>query len=516
MRTLGFWAKAVLVAAIAGAAVAIDVVPSGGLWWGGLAGAMIGMVLITRWASWLNLTGLAAILASGAMVVVLFHDPGLLGWSLFWGALSIAVLSPRVAQFDAALRWLDRLVRHALSGPIAVPTDLRRVIRVIRRRPHAGTRPLLALLAMPLLGTAVFAGLFALANPLIADTLARVRLPSLDRTISWTIVVLLLWPTVRPRAWVTSGNEWPWARVRLGQASLPSVLLALGLFNLVFAVQNTLDLIFLWSGVPLPAGITLAEYAHRGAYPLIATALLAGGFVLTMLRSGTPTAARPLARGLVVVWVAQNVLLVASSGLRTIDYVRALGLTEWRLAALAWMALVALGLVLIVLRLVAGFSGRWLINANALAALVVLTVGSVVDLRATSTTYNVAHARQAGGDGAPLDLCYLSSSGNSAVLPLIALEARPLSPQLRRQVVRLRADAVRALRKDQADWRSWTWRGARRLVAVEATLAPNAPIPAPLLPEQWSTCEGTVEAPDPPPAIEPVTAPAPTPASAPD
>lgn len=498
VRTFGFWIKAVLVAAIAGVVASTDVLPSGGVWWGVLAGALIGLVLITRWASWLNRTGLAAILVSGAMAVVLFHDPGLLGWSLFWGALSVAVLSPRVAGFDDALSWVGRLVRHTLSGHIAVPADLRRLIRVAGRRPHSGARPLMRLLAMPLIGTAVFVGLFALANPLIADTLAAVRLPGVDRAVGWALVVLCLWPTVRPRAWVTAGEEWAWAGKRVGEASLPSVLLALGLFNLVFAVQNGLDLAFLWSGAPLPAGVTLADYAHRGAYPLIATALLAGGFVLTMLRPGTPTAASPLARWLVVGWVAQNVLLVASSALRTVDYVTALGLTEWRLAALAWMALVALGLVLIVVRLVAGYSGRWLINASALAALAVLMVGSVVDLSAAAATYNVAHASEAGGDGAPLDLCYLTWSGDSSVLPLIVLEARPLSSALRQQVVRLRADAVSSLRQDQADWRGWTWRGARRLAKAEARLGPAPAAPAALKPGQWVTCEGTVEQPDPP------------------
>ena len=65
------------------------------------------------------------------------------------------------------------------------------------------------------------------------------------------------------------------------------------LFQAVFALQNGLDLAFLWSGAPLPDGMTLAEYAHRGAYPLIATALLAGLFVLVTLRPGAPTRRNP-------------------------------------------------------------------------------------------------------------------------------------------------------------------------------------------------------------------------------
>ncbi len=112
------------------------------------------------------------------------------------------------------------------------------------------------------------------------------------------------------------------------------MIAALFLFNVLFAVENGLDLAFLWSGAPLPAGVTLADYAHRGAYLLVLTALLAGGFSLLLLREGSPTASRPLIRWLVGAWVAQNVLLSASSLLRTVDYVEAYSLTQLRLAAL--------------------------------------------------------------------------------------------------------------------------------------------------------------------------------------
>ena len=37
--------------------------------------------------------------------------------------------------------------------------------------------------------------------------------------------------------------------------------------------------------------MTYAAYAHRGAYPLIVTALIAAGFVLAALRPGSATSA---------------------------------------------------------------------------------------------------------------------------------------------------------------------------------------------------------------------------------
>src|SRR3990167_2584670 len=102
-----------------------------------------------------------------------------------------------------------------------------------------------------------------------------------------------------------------------------SIAASLVLFNLIFALQNGLDLAYLWGGAGLPPGVTFAEYAHRGAYPLIATALLAGLFVLVFLRPGSATAANRPVRILVTVWVAQNLFLVASTALRTIDYLQA-------------------------------------------------------------------------------------------------------------------------------------------------------------------------------------------------
>ena len=70
-----------------------------------------------------------------------------------------------------------------------------------------------------------------------------------------------------------------------------AILRSLIVFNLMFAVQTMLDAAYLWGGVALPDGMSYASYAHRGAYPLIVTALLAAGFVLVAMRPGSATSA---------------------------------------------------------------------------------------------------------------------------------------------------------------------------------------------------------------------------------
>lgn len=426
--------------------------------------------------------------------VSLFDDPGLLAWTMFWCALSMAALLPRTAGFDDAWRWMVRLVLQALTGLAAPFRDLRIIRRCRAGRSNGGARLTAGVLAMPLIGTAIFIALFASANPLIADALARIRLPSIWRVLIWTFVAICLWPVFRPHRWVVRLTAaMPDAELRLPGTSLPSVVIALALFNLVFAVQNLLDVTFLWSGAPLPDGMSMTEYVHRGAYPLIATTLLAGFLALAMLKPGSASAASPVARGLVSLWVAQNLVLVASSALRTIDYIQASMLTSWRIAALAWMALVALGLVLICWRILRGLSARWLINTNASAALLVLTVGAFVDLQAIAADWNVQAPQPQR-----IDLCYLQRMGDPALLPLIVLERRPLDPVTRDRVRFVREQLFTDLEARQSGWTDWTPHGARRLARARALLGPTPPQPA-AQGQGWRGCGGAINR---PPAVE--------------
>ena len=165
-------------------------------------------------------------------------------------------------------------------------------------------------------------------------------------------------------------------------------------------------------------------------------------------------------------------------------------LTAWRIAAIAWMGLVALGLVLICWRILKGRSARWLINWNALAALLLLSVGSFIDLGAIAAAWNTR--RQAP---AKIDLCYLGQVGDGALLPLIALERRPMDGATRDRVryVRDRISSELAARQDS--WTGWTPRGARRLAQAKAMLGPEPGRPLPLDPQAWRDCEGFIEHP---------------------
>lgn len=479
-------------------------------WVGGGLGSNLGVFALAWTVAALLLTPAAwrdrgSWIAGGAALLlglILADRPGLLAFTLFWSALAIAVLLPRFAGFDHAGRWALRLVLHAVTSVVGPWLDLLRLRRRVGGR--ARLQGLLPLLALPLLGGALFLALFASANPLIGDALARFGTPRLDafaivRAVFWIVLLTTVWAALRPRRLqIATTAQTSETILELPGVSTGSVTLALLTFNLLFALQNGLDLAFLWSGAPLPARVSLAEYAHRGAYPLIATALLAGLFVLIALQPGSATASVPAIRRLVVLWIAQNVFLVASSILRTLDYIEVYSLTRLRIAALIWMALVAVGLVLILWRMLSGKSPAWLINANAAAALIVLVGCSAVDLGSVAAAWNVRHAREVGGKGAALDLCYLHRLGPSALVSLVRLEQQGgLTPDF---TARLRWVRHRVLHQtidgQERGW--WIRRNARRLDEVAAMLG-GRKLPAADGPPARD-CDGT---PFPPPDVAP-------------
>ena len=478
-----FWLRIAVGAALVGLADLLFLTHAPGTSLGLFALAVLGGALFSRKDLLRDRRGLGLVLTGGAFALVLADRPGLLAWALFFVSMSLGALSSRVGSNETAWGWTQRLAQHwffALFSPVIA---LFKVSRLRRGRGGMSALTLLGLLVMPVVGGAVFLALFSAANPLISNALANLSLPSLSpqntlRALFWCVVFIGVLGVLRPR-WRKPLLALPEREIGKPSAFLTrTITLSLIVFNAVFALQNGLDLAFLWSGAPLPGDMGLAEYAHRGAYPLIFTALLAGLFVLMALQPGSDTASKPLVRRLVVVWIAQNMILVASSLLRTADYIEAYALTRFRIAAMIWMALVAVGLMLICWRMLAGKSAHWLINANAMAALIVLAVVSVVDLGAVVAGWNVRHAREAGGRGVALDLGYLHTLGAPALVSLVELETTLDDAVLRDRVAAVRQDILLKVRRRQSEWRGWTWRDQRRLDRIDA-LQQNGALSAP-------------------------------------
>ncbi|MBB3351591.1 DUF4173 domain-containing protein [Rhizobium lentis] len=390
------------------------------------------------------------------------------------GLMSVALVSAELMpRRPAALPPV--FLRFALVIPLRLVESIKKYLATPGRRLSlVSVRRGIGLWIMPVVLAAVFVSLFAAANPLIEIALRSidfgVLLQFLDpwRIGFWLMTAIVVWAMLRPRlkrraARPQAGRTFMIVPARNAPFGYASLLRSLVLFNAVFAVQTLLDLVYLWGGADLPDHMSHAEYAHRGAYPLIATALLAAGFVLISMRRGGPGDYSALIRGLVHAWIAQNVLLCLSSILRLGLYVEAYSLTELRVAAGLWMGLVAIGLMLILLRILLNRSNQWLIAANLASLATVLYISAFIDFPAFIARFNVYHSQEISQEGPPLDLAYLSSLGPS-VIPTLDLYLSMLPEHLidrRSEAVTVRYYLARNFGMRRSDWRNWTFRAAR-------------------------------------------------------
>ncbi|KAA1180044.1 DUF4173 domain-containing protein [Rhizobium tropici] len=325
---------------------------------------------------------------------------------------------------------------------------------------------------MPLGFAAGFLALFAMANPLIDKTLRNIDLTFLLQLLNlwhigfWLVVAafvsLLLYPRLAPRR--PHRREMPdiVTGAEDGLFGHGALLRSLLVFNALFAVQTLLDLTYLWGGASLPDGMSHAEYAHRGAYPLMVTAILAAIFVLVAMRRGGPGDRSALLRTLVHLWIAQNILLCLSSIRRLDLYVEIYSLTELRVAAGIWMGLVAIGLFLIFLRILFHRSNEWLIALSSAMLGITLYAAAFTDIPAFIARFNVAHSREISGEGMVLDLNYLAALGPAAIPALDTYLASLPADSEQTMAVRRVRDVLRWQHEGRSlDWRSWTYRSAR-------------------------------------------------------
>ena len=279
--------------------------------------------------------------------------------------------------------------------------------------------------ALPLGLGGLFVLLFVSANPVLdawALSLGNWS-PDLNlnpvRILFWLVIAGFVWPLLRLPA-LRSGllapaRPGPTLRLPVALLNPRSVLRALLTFNLIFALQTGLDLTYLWGGVSLPDGMSYANYAHRGAYPLVVTALLAGGFALIaqpFLRG------KPLMRGLLLLWTAQNVMLVASSILRLDLYIEVYGLTRLRFAALVWMGLVVAGLVLMVWQVGRDKPVQWLFARAGLLGLTTVYLCCFINVAGLVARHNLARG------GQDFDLYYLCNLGPGAAVAIAQAQRR--------------------------------------------------------------------------------------------
>lgn len=275
----------------------------------------------------------------------------------------------------------------------------------------------------------VFVVLLSRADPVFASLFA---LPELDpeRIITHVLVTgAFAWWSAGWMRGALLGASWRAAPpahfpIRLGMAEVST---SLGAVVVLFAIFVALQLRWLFGGAEVvlaTTGLTVAEYARRGFFELVAVTLLVLPLILTTHALAADDAVARRHRHLAFALVTLLAAIIASALLRLRLYMAHFGLTTDRLYAtvlVAWLGVVLVALALTVLR------GR---SRPFAAATVLSGFATLLALNAMNPELVVARVnlgRTPGPTG--IDYAYLARlSGDAAPIVVRALVAEPPSP----------------------------------------------------------------------------------------
>lgn len=370
---------------------------------------------------------------------------------LFCAVAIIGVLAwITTGTYPKLLQTTKTLIEVWFIGPFLLPIEAASDLRASSSRFDA--KAALRATALPLGIGGLFLILFASANPLVEAGLERMTSfylltsEQFSRGMFWIIGACFLWPYLTASSRFTALTHKPTA-ISLpvtGLVNAGSVRTSLILFNVMFAFQTFSDIGVLSGGMTLPEGMSYANYAHRGAYPLLVTALLSGAFAVAIRPLVAQSA---LLRGLMYLWLGQTLFLVLTAAIRLGLYVEAYTLTYLRVAAFIWMGLIFVGIVLIIVQLAQARPTAWLIRGNGIAMAATLYVCCFINFAYLITDYNMANT-------APeqLDLDYLCHLGEQVIPAMMAFgEITDDTACGRGGLPALRFEPI-------ADWQEWGFR----------------------------------------------------------
>ena len=402
-----------------------------------------------------------------SLLVALLHQPGPLVLLMSLGALAGFAMMIRNGVPEDAVALAGNLFKFGFLSCFRGLIDFRRFSRLLQRNSFLTVIRKLGKgvhkWILPVGGSMFFLGLFSFANPILAREINSLSASFENFLLNWHLEPgrWFFWVAVGSAAWALLR-----VRIRSRRRSNPVPPLPMSnqhtsllfrcliLFNGVFAIQTLMDTLYLLGGFHLPQGMTYAEYAHRGSYPLVITALLAAAFVLIAYRPGPASRETKVIRALVLVWLAQNVFLTFTAAWRLHLYTEVYNLTRLRVAAGIWMLLVASGLAWIALRIMAGHCNRWLVNRTIFTTFVVLYMCCFVNFDSRIAWHNVIQSREGGNGNLSLDYDYMLQLGPEALPALRWLQERGRYDRNRDVLSRLQNQ----LDANMLDWRGWSIR----------------------------------------------------------
>lgn len=310
------------------------------------------------------------------------------------------------------LNALHRSAVLALAHLTTVPLALLRAIPFPQHRtPHIAITPrtVLSISIVPF-AYLVFTAMYRASNPHFDQFMAK-SLGYLDRidlalTGSFLLGLLisgfLLLTTRNERllSWATRGSDRliPQAAATAGSGvkkeALIATVLLVGL-NALLLIANVLDIQYVWAGFTFD-GQYLKQFVHEGTYLLLLSILLGAAIVLYYFRGDLNfQRGTRLVKWLSYAWLAQNLVLALSVGMRNYWYIHYYALAYKRIGIAFFLLALCIGLVLVMIKVRRGRTAHYLLRTNAVAVYCIAVVMALFNWDGIIARYNMAQAGRA-------------------------------------------------------------------------------------------------------------------------
>ncbi len=203
-------------------------------------------------------------------------------------------------------------------------------------------------------------------------------------------------------------------------------LLLFILLNLMLVILNIGDVQTLYFNGGLPKNISHSDFVHNGVGIIILSIIIATSLIMYLFRKEFSTVRSNTAlMAFVYLWIVQNIIMLSSTVIRNQIYIHDFNFTYKRIGVYVWLALAAIGLCIMFIKIWQKRSNWYLIRTNVAVWFSVLVISGCFNWDKLITNYNIANK--------PLkdvDFYYLFSLSDANIPELMAVTKKPEFEQI--------------------------------------------------------------------------------------
>jgi len=184
--------------------------------------------------------------------------------------------------------------------------------------------------------------------------------------------------------------------------------------NTLLLFVNIIDISTIWFKFRYSPEFDLKQFVHEGTYLLILSILLSIGIMIFFFRKHLNFYPKnKLLKVVSYIWIAQNLILLASVVIRNMHYIHYFGLAYKRIGVFFFLVMVIFGLISLYIKIKDKKSGFWLIKLNSWAVYIGFVLFAVPDWDIIIARHNLSHPMKNN-----IETSFLLTFDNKA-LPLI-------------------------------------------------------------------------------------------------